>query len=277
MVALRILVDVVVFRVLRLEMANLAGAVAIMLVLRLEFPDMVYRTAVGLLLNVLVYLNNDYLDVVEDMRCSDRDSGMTSHLHENMGAAKAAQWFLVASLVVLGGIHSWGLLAAAFAGGIVCVAYSARLKRMPYLDVVAMTAWGVAMPMVGFPLDSALGWCLAIQLGLFSSVFEPLQVVRDRAADEAVQVRTTAVVLGTPRTIMLARFNMTLCAAYAAAVLSPWVGLWLLLAVFIPVSEAQAGRDWQRIKICYGVGWLLCCGLTYMNHGTSGLLLQLSP
>ena len=48
---------------------------------------------------------------------------------------------------------------------------------------------------------------MALQLGLFSGVFETIQVLRD--ADEVAEegVRTTAVALGKPRTLMLARFS----------------------------------------------------------------------
>ena len=61
--ALRILFDVVVFRLRRLEMANLAGAVSVMLALRLPVSDVVLRTGFALLLNVLAYLTNDYYDL----------------------------------------------------------------------------------------------------------------------------------------------------------------------------------------------------------------------
>lgn len=274
-VVAKILTDVVVFRVRRLEMANLAGAVAIMLVLHLPWGDVLYRTAFGLVLNVLAYLNNDYLDVIADLKARDRNPDMTSFLHRHLGAARGVQWGLVGALVAIGAFHSWGLLAAGVAGGGVCLLYSAYWKHVPYLDVLAMTLWGAAMPMVGFPLDSMLGWALALQLGLFSSVFEPLQVVRDRRKDEGAAIRTTAVVLGTRRTLAWARANMLLCAVYGAAVLHPAVGVICLVALAVPVGEEHASRDWQRVKLVYGVAWLVCCGLVYVSGETAGLLVRL--
>ena len=45
------------FRVKKLEMANLVAAVAVMLALRLPWPEVAARSAFALLLNLLVYLN----------------------------------------------------------------------------------------------------------------------------------------------------------------------------------------------------------------------------
>ena len=58
--AIKVLWDVVAFRLRKLEMANLAGAVAIMLVLRLPLPDMAVRALFAGLLNILVYLNTEW-------------------------------------------------------------------------------------------------------------------------------------------------------------------------------------------------------------------------
>ena len=58
--ALRIVGDVAVYRLRRLEMANLGGAVTIGLVLGLAPGDLALRVAVAVVLNLLVYLNREW-------------------------------------------------------------------------------------------------------------------------------------------------------------------------------------------------------------------------
>lgn len=271
--ALQILYDVVAFRMRRLEMANLAGAIAIMIVLRLPASEVAVRTLFGALLNVLVYLNNDYLDVALDGAAPDKDQDKVRFLQAHMGAARAAQYVLACALFALALGYSPGLLVALFGGGGICLAYSAKLKHTPGLDVVAMAAWGFVMPLCGVPLERALGLCLALQLGLFSAVFEPIQVIRDRAADAALSVRTTAVVLGVPRTLQLARALMLVSAAYAALVLHPAAGGLLLLAPLIPFREGRADRYWTAVKLVCGCAWLFACAALYTSGTSAGLLL----
>ena len=59
----RIVADTVIYRLRKLEMANLAAAVAIALALKLPLVDIVVRAAFAFALNIVVYLNNDYIDV----------------------------------------------------------------------------------------------------------------------------------------------------------------------------------------------------------------------
>jgi len=265
--ALRIVYQVVAFRVRKLEMANLAGAVAIMVVLRLPLPDLVFRTLFAALLNVLVYLNNDYHDVAIDARAPDKDRDKARYLARHMGAALRAQWILLALLCALALLHSLGLCLVLVAGGGICWLYSKYLKHTPLLDVAAMAGWGVVMPLCGSPLDRPLGIALAVQLGLFSAVFETIQVVRDRESDAQLGVRTSAVVLGTRRTFMLTRGLMVLCAAYGAVVLHPVSGALALGAVLLPMREGEreAQRLWTYVKAIYGGAWLLACAFLYVE------------
>ena len=71
--AFKILRDVLVERLRKREMANLAGAVSIMLVLGLPGPEMGVRVLFATLLNVLVYLNNDYCVVEFDLYAPGKD------------------------------------------------------------------------------------------------------------------------------------------------------------------------------------------------------------
>ena len=88
--ALKIVRDVVAWRIANLEMANLAGSLSIALALRLRPLDVAVRFAFAFLLNVLVYLNNDTLDVALDLQSDDKSRAKTSFLAENLSAARAA-------------------------------------------------------------------------------------------------------------------------------------------------------------------------------------------
>lgn len=271
-VALRILADVIVFRLRRLEMANLAGAIAIMIVLRLPPGEALLRSVFAFLLNALVYLNNDYLDVGVDARTPDKDARKVAYLQAHLGTARALQWALGAVLVLLG-TQASGLWLALLLGGGVCIAYSAWLKHKPALDIAAMAVWGFAMPLCGAPLHSALGLLLAAQLGLMSAVFEAIQVIRDHDADRAAGVRTSAVAWGRARTFAVSIGLMVLTALYAALVLHPLAAAIMSLALWVPFAQ-RAEAYWTRIKLVYGVAWLWICAVTFSTGASHGVWLS---
>jgi 4-hydroxybenzoate polyprenyltransferase len=277
--AFRIVASVIAYRLRKLEMANLAAAVSIALALLgtipavfAHIPDLILRTVYAFLLNALVYLNNDYIDVAIDLKSSDKDTNKARHLADNLPAALWAQWIIVA--VLAGGAFAYdlGLLVPLVFGGGVCWWYSARLKHMPYLDILAMIIWGVTMPMCGSPATSLLGWAMALQLGLFSGVFESIQVMRD-ADDDAVEgVRTTGVVLGKRKTLVLARALMVASTLYALALMHPVAALVSGAALLVPFDEQRIEQYWTRVKLVYGVAWLVICGWLFLDSATAGLL-----
>ena len=283
--AFKIITGVVEYRLRKLEMANLAAAVSIAMVLHapkdplsitelihIPWHDVVVRTVFAFLLNVLVYLNNDYIDVGIDLKSADKDATKSRYLAENLRSALYAQWLLGVVLALFAVLYDPGLLVALIAGGGICIWYSARLKAKPLLDIWAMAVWGVTMPLCGSPADSMLGWALALQLGLFSSVFESIQVMRDADEDAEEGVRTTAVVLGKKSTLMLARALMVCCTAYALLVMHPVAGIISLAALAVPFAETAIERYWTRVKLVYGVTWLAICAATFLQGRTSGLL-----
>ncbi len=269
--ALRILFDVLAFRVKKLEMANLAAAVAVMLALRLSLADLALRTGYALLLNLLVYLNNDYHDVEQDLG-SERDGEKAGFLKAHLGAALGAQLGLGALLVAVPLLWNPSLLVCGVAGTAICVLYSARFKRVPFADVAAMTAWGVVMPLAGVPLGSTLGWCLLAQLGLFSTCFELIQVLRDHDDDARVGVQTTAVRLGPERTRAALLLFLMVAAAYAVLVLHRFIGLGLLVAPLIPFDAKNVGRYWTRVRLVLGLSWLAILAWVFLHGRTFGLL-----
>jgi 4-hydroxybenzoate polyprenyltransferase len=266
----RIVFDVAVYRLRKLEMANMFAAAAIMFALRLDWDDMAVRLGFGLLLNLLAYLTNDYCDVDQDLASPNKDQRKARYLKDHMGAALGAQ---IGLALVLAGIAVWwspGLLVALVAGAGICWIYSWKLKRLPYVDVLAMISWGAAMPLTGFPLDVVLGWVLVGQLALFSACFESIQVIRDHDEDVASGVRTTAVRLGVPATQVLLRVFMVLSAAYASLLLHRWIGLFLLVSLFLPLKKERAGVYWNRQRMIMGLGWLAIIGWLWIfgeSHG----------
>jgi 4-hydroxybenzoate polyprenyltransferase len=258
----------------KLEMANLGATTSIALTLGLPLIDVAWRAMFALVLNVLVYLNNDYIDVAVDLQAGNKDADKSRFLHQNMRAALLAQLTLLAILATAAFLFDHGLLVPLFAGGGVCLWYSAQLKRKPIVDVVAMFVWGVTMPLCGVPLDQmlGLGGALALQLGFFSGVFECIQVMRDADEDALEGVRTTGVVLGQRLTLALTRALMVASTLYALAAMHPVAGLITAAALVVPFLRDDLETYWTRVKMIYGVAWLAVCVLVYLNGHSTGLL-----
>jgi 4-hydroxybenzoate polyprenyltransferase len=271
--ALRIVAGVIVYRLRKLEMFNLAGAGSIAVALHLPVLDIAARTAFCFVANALVYLNNDYIDLQIDLNSADKDASKARFLADNKRAALFAQFILLGLLVVAALLYDPGLLVPLIAGVGICVWYSASLKRKPFVDIIAMMIWGVAMPLCGSPVSSELGWLMALQLGLFSGVFETIQVMRDADADAAeAGVNTTGVYLGTARTLWLARALMLLCVVYALLVLQPWAAAVLLIALLLPFTAARIEQYWNRVKLTYVVAWLIIFAWIFFRQQRAGLL-----
>lgn len=260
---LKIIADVARFRLRRLEMANLMAAVAIMVAMRLPGAELLARTLFGVLLNLLVYLNNDWFDLEDDLASQTRDREKTEFLARHRAAGKHAQIGLSGLLFGFAVFWGGGLLWVGVVGAGVCAAYSKIFKRMPYVDVVAMMVWGAAMPAVAVPAGYDVGWLLLGQLALFSGVFESIQVLRDREADAKIGVRTTAVVLGARRCALLIRGMLVLCAAYAGIVFHPLLAAVPLGAAGFAVPHASLGSYWHRIRFALGPTLLAECALIY--------------
>jgi 4-hydroxybenzoate polyprenyltransferase len=275
--ALRIVAAVVIYRLRKLEMANLAAAVSIAVALRLPWPEVAYRAAFAFLLNALVYLNNDYIDVGIDLRSADKDRDNARFLAAHLKAALAAQLSMVVVLAAAAILIEPGLLIALVAGGGICWWYSARLKRVPYWDVVAMMIWGCAMPLLGSPVEHVLGWALAIQLGLFSGVFESIQVIRDADDDASQGVRTTAVALGKERTLTLARALMVASTVYLFLAVHPAAALISAAALLMPCNMERVVQYWTRVKLVYGAAWLFVCASIFFSGGSGGYLWAVQP
>jgi 4-hydroxybenzoate polyprenyltransferase len=271
--AFTIVAQTVVYRLKKLEMANMAAAASIAIALHLGVFEIALRVVFAFFLNALVYLNNDYIDIDIDLASTDKDNEKTRFLADNRQAALWAQIMMAVALAAASAVFDLGLLVPLVVGGGVCWWYSAILKRRPYVDIIAMMVWGVVMPLCGVPLGSTLGWLMAAQLGLFSGVFESIQVMRD--ADEDAQsddVRTTGVVLGADKTLLLAKVIMGAVTVFAALVLSPVAGLISAGAFAVPFHADRIAQYWTRVKLVYGITWLVICATVFLSGHGSGAL-----
>jgi 4-hydroxybenzoate polyprenyltransferase len=272
--AFRIICDVVEYRLRRLEMANLAASVALVLVLRLSWFDAALRVGAAFLLNVLAYLSNDYHDVDQDL-ATGRAPDKTRFLSEHRGAALGAQAGLLALLVAIALAHDPGMLVGALGGAGVCWWYSQSLKRRPWVDVASMTAWGALMPAVSVPLHHSAGLALLGLLAAFSMSFECVQVLRDREEDLAHGVRTTAVVLGVKGTLALLRISIALVVAIAVACVEWRTAIVFALALALPFGATAPERDWNRLRLVFGVGWLATLGVVWWRGELDGVFTRL--
>ena len=273
--ALRIVADVASFRLRRLEMANLGGAAAVAVAAGLGPGEIAGRLGFAALLNLLVYLNNDYLDLDADLASTTREAAKTRFLAAHRRAALAAQVGLGAALAAIAGLWRPALAVPLLLGGGICWAYSARLKRAPGLDVLAMIGWGAAMSLCGAPLGDPVALALALQLGLFSGVFEAIQVLRDRPEDAAAGVRTTAVALGARGAALLVRGLLVAAGAYAALVIHPALGVLPAAAALLPIDAAAMPSYWTRIRAILGATLVAEVAVVVTRGGTAGLWLAL--
>lgn len=255
--AVRIVADTAAYRLQKREAGNLVTSMTLAVALRLPAWDLAVRLVFGALLNLWVYLVNDLLDVDIDLRAPGRDQGRVQFLADNVRVGWWVTAFLSVVMLGMGALHSPGLVVAFVSTAIIILAYTRVLKHHPIADLLAMTAWGVSMALVGFPLSSAAGLRFAGMLGILCTITEAIQVIRDHDSDRAAGVRTTAVVLGASVTAWIARALIVAATVYAALVLSRWASGVFALALLVPLGSAPAARSWDGLRVVFGLGWLL--------------------
>lgn len=270
--SVRLLADSAAYRVSRREGGNLVTSMTLALALALPIGDVAYRLLFGIVLNLFVYLLNDCIDVRIDLAASGRDVERTRRLHEHIREGWALVIVLGVALALLGAAHSVGLLVTFAVNTVLIAAYSRWLKRLPVVDILAMAGWGLAMAMVGFPLDSSAGWRFAVLLSILCAVTEVVQVVRDCSSDRRAGLRTTGVVLGIGPTVWIGRGLILVAAVYTFLMLNPIVAVALLPALLVPLDESNAIRAWDRLRIIFGLAWLALLICYRFDLGPTGWL-----
>jgi 4-hydroxybenzoate polyprenyltransferase len=253
--AWRILLDSASYRIRRREAANLLASTTLATALGLAVPEIGYRFVFGAVLNAFVYLLNDCCDVRIDLRAPSRDGARTRFLADHALTGWWLTAFLAVLLTAMGSLHSAGLVVAFVSTAGIILAYSMWLKGHAGFDIFAMILWGLSMALVGFPIDSKVGWRFAGLLALLSGVTEVVQVLRDEPTDRAAGVRTTAVTWGPPRTALVARGLVLAAAVYAFLFLHRTIAALLLPALFVPLAPDRAVRAWDALRITFGLAW----------------------
>ena len=253
--ALRITLETTIYRVRRREANNLLTSISLMLAFRLPWDDVLYRSIFGAVLNVYVYLINDYCDIDRDLASPQKDHGKARFMARNRGAAVGAL-VVLALLLVAGALNHSNLLLLAFAANTVVVySYSAWFKRVPVADVLIMSVCGVTISLVGLPEGSMTGWRLVGLLGFICASFEVIQVIRDEPGDRRSGVNTTAVLLGARASAWIFRAIVLGAAAYGVWVIGSFVPLALLPAVLFPLTPQGASRTWDWCRALFGGVW----------------------
>lgn len=253
--ATRIIWESFVYRLKKREMNSLPAALPMMVALAMPWDDIVFRTLYLLVLNVYVYLFNDYFDIEIDLASPQKDQRKARFMADNRGASKLALFGLGAALFVAAALHSSLMVWAFIINTFVIIVYSRWLKRMPIVDAIAMVGWGASMQLVAID-GSPLSWKLVGFLALLCSSFEIIQVVRDAPEDREAGIVTTGVLLGTRRSAMIFRAILVASAAYGWLVLGSPFALGLLAGLALPLTPATANRTWDLTRVLYGIVWL---------------------
>lgn len=293
--ALRIIWEAALYRVKRREANNLLTSASLMVALGFAGLDVAYRTLFAALLNVFIYLQNDYYDIELDLASPQKDQAKARFMADHRGAARAALAALATLLLLSALLHSTVLLIAFAVNALVVFVYSAWLKRWPLVDVAMMGIWGVTMAMVALPPGAlpagiegalaspiqlpwlaassaatvaqlALAWKLILLLGLLCAAFEVIQVVRDEPGDRETKIVTTAVLLGARGAAWLFRAIVVGTAAYGLFVVGAPVSLVLLVAVALPLTPERADRTWDLCRILFGLAWVAILALVWLGR-----------
>jgi 4-hydroxybenzoate polyprenyltransferase len=254
--AARIAWQAAVYRVKKREANNLLTTFSLMLALGLPAGEIALRTLIAALLNVYIYLMNDYFDVEIDLASSKKDLEKTRFLADHRGAALVALLALGSVLLAISGWHSLFMVGVLFANTAIVLVYSAWLKRIPVVDLFLMSLWGASMAAVGVPPERPQAWALVGLLALLCSSFEVIQVIRDEADDREAGIVTTAVLLGSGRTAWVFRTIVGLSAAYGLLVVGSWLSLGFLLGALLPLQQERAARSWDLARLLFGAVWV---------------------
>jgi len=243
------------YRIRKREANNLVSTVSLMVAFQLPLGDMLYRTVWAVLLNLYIYLMNDYCDIERDLGSPQKDHAKARFMADNRHAARGALLGMGAILLVGAMAHS-PLLAMAFVANTVVVwCYSAWFKQVPILDVVLMFICGITISLPGLPEHDPLGLKVAAILGLICASFEVIQVMRDEPGDRAAGVTTTAVLLGRRFTAWLFKAIVVAAAAYVSLWVGSLLGVILLAALLFPLTPERADRTWDLCRVLFGAVW----------------------
>lgn len=242
------------------EGALLAVNLSIALSERPGAARLVAQAVVSVVVLALLYLLNDVYDGRHDLADPGKDRAFASFCvrHRERLVRLLALEHAGAILLALALLGARSALAVA-AVLLVNLAYSAFFKGRAAADVLWVALWGVCYAMVpGVPLPAPV---LAL-VGAMTSICHVFQITRDRPADVANRVRTSAVAVAWLPTVQLA----VACLAMAL-ILLPLLGPAAAASAVVPLVLRFTMRSnqaaWLVSKVYYGAIWLMALGAAH--------------
>ena len=263
--ALIITAQAALYRIRKREANNLVSTVSLMLAFQLPWTDVAYRSVWAVILNLYIYLMNDYCDIERDLGSHQKDQAKARYMADNRRAAQFALLGLSAALLAGALLHSNLLVIALVANTVVVWSYSAWFKQVAIVDVILMAICGVTISLPGLPVGDPMGLRVAAILGIICASFEVIQVVRDEPGDRSSGVTTTAVLLGIATSQWLFRAIVAAAAAYVVLVVGSPLGLAFLAALLFPLTPNKADRTWDLCRLLFGGIWLGVLVQTYLG------------
>jgi 4-hydroxybenzoate polyprenyltransferase len=104
------------------------------------------------------------------------------------------------------------------------------------------------------PDFSVKGIQLILLIGIFTASFEVVQCIKDYESDKRCNLRTTPIVIGIPRSFLLARRLFVVAALYTVFVLGEIPGILLVIPVFFS-TEQKMDTYWMKLRVVYGFVW----------------------
>jgi hypothetical protein len=235
----------------------LAVSLSIVLFARPDAATLLAQVLVSTAVLALLYGLNDVYDCARDLNDPAKDQALArfcaAHRRRLLGILQVEKVAVVLTAFALLGARSAGAVAALF---LVNLAYSAILKGKAGLDVLWVGLWGALyamVPGVALPLQ------VVLLVGVMTSICHVFQILRDRNADDANQIQTSAVV---SRWLPYAQLGV--CCAAMAAVLGSLLGPLAALSAFAPLLLRLVLQSnqiaWLASKAYYGIVWLLVLG-----------------
>ncbi len=254
-VCVKLLSDAIVDRLKRREANSLITNLMLLLAFHFGFIHVVIRMAVTFFLNVLVYFINDFIDVELDLANEEKDHTKALYIREHKRTAFAVIVCMSAALLSLTLLYSQSVCLGVILALLIIFLYTDYFKNMAYLDIVGCFVWGVSMAMPAIPDFSLEGIKIILLIGIFTASFEVVQCIKDYDSDKKYDLRTTPIVIGIPRSFLLARALYLLAALYTVFVLGEVQGVFLVVPVFFG-TEQKMDAYWMKLRVVYGIVWL---------------------
>jgi 4-hydroxybenzoate polyprenyltransferase len=232
----------------------LAVNLSIVLVARPDVAILLAQVLISTVVLALLYGLNDVYDCARDRNDPGKDQALArfcvAHRRRLLGILQVQKVAVVLAAFALLGARSAGAVAALF---LVNLAYSAILKGKAGLDVLWVGLWGALyamVPGVALPLEAVL------LVGVMTSICHVFQILRDRDADDANRIQTSAVA---SRWLPYAQLGA--CCSVMAAVLWSTLGPLAAASAFAPLALRLLLESnqtaWLASKAYYGIVWLL--------------------